>query len=156
MECQEDVEILPVPVTPDLKLNIEEQHWFWALTLLKQIIVQVVERMGENLTSPEHESLTEFSRTPGSINTPETESETEPEQPPLTPDMSPIVRPQIESIKMSMPCFPLSETKLSVLIDKTQDITLELLISTAEIYLAQKEVSQNKEKESPAHSSKPK
>ena len=77
-------------------------------------------------------------------------------QPPPTPDMSAIVRPKIEPIEMSMPCFLMSETKLSVMRDKTQDIILELLISTAVIYLAQEEVSQNKEIENPANNSKQK
>ena len=52
--------------------------------------------------------------------------------------MSPIIRP-IES----EPHFPLSETKISVVLDKTQDSILELLLNTAEIYLAQ-EVIQEK------------
>ena len=104
--------------------------------------MQEVERVGENPTSPKHESLTTFSRTPESIKTPKTESEMESGQPPLTPDMSPIVRPEpIESIEMSMPCFQMSETRPSVMVDKTQDIILELLINTAGIYLAQEEVS---------------
>ena len=85
--------------------------------------------MCENPTSPEHESLTE------SINTPETESDMKPELPLPTPDMSPIVRP--EPIEMSMPQIPMSKTKLSVVVYKTQDIILELLINTAEIYLTQ-------------------
>ena len=123
MEYQEDIEMSPVPKTPNLKPNTEEQHWFLALTFLKQIIAQVVEGVGENSTSPEHESLTEFLRTQESINTLETESEMVPEQPPPTPDMSPIVRPGVEPIEMSMPCFPMSETRLSVMVDKTQDKT---------------------------------
>ena len=142
----------PVTKTHDLELNTEQQHWFWALTFLKQIIAQVVERVGEHPTSPEHESLIKFSRTPESINTLETESDMEPEQPPPTPDMSPIVRPEVESMEMSIPHFPMSETKCSVTVDKTQDIILELLINTAEIYLAHEEVSQNKETENPANS----
>ena len=105
-------------------------------------------------SSPDHESLTEFSRTPESINNLESESEMEPEQPCPAPNMSSIVRPEVELIKMSMPCFPLSETKPRVIIDKTQDIILDLLISTVEIYLAQEEVSQNKEIENPANSPK--
>ena len=47
---------------------------------------------------------------------------------------------------MFMPCFPLSETKLSVVLDKTQDIILELLMNSMEICLAQEEISLNKEK----------
>ena len=72
--------------------------------------------------------------------------ERESDQPPLTPGMSPIIRPEVQSIEMSMPHFPLSETKCSVVIDKTQDIIPELLMNVMEIYLAQEEVSQNKEK----------
>ena len=68
--------------------------------------------------------------------------------------MSPIARPEVEAIEISMPHFPLSETKLSVIIDMTQDIICELLISTVGIYLAQEKVSQNKEMESPANSPK--
>ena len=77
MEYQEDVEMSPVIKTPDLELSTEEQHWFWALkffiTFLRQIIMQVVERVGENPTSSVHASLTD------SINTPDTESEMGPE-----------------------------------------------------------------------------
>ena len=46
MEYQEDVEMSPVPKTPDLGLSTEEQYWFWALTFLRQIITQVVEAVG--------------------------------------------------------------------------------------------------------------
>ena len=35
----------PVPITPNLKLITEEQHWFWALTFLKQTIEQLIERV---------------------------------------------------------------------------------------------------------------
>ena len=54
--------------------------------------------------------------------------------------MSPIIRP----IK-SEPCFPLIETRSSVVLDKTQDIILELLLNFAEIYFAQEELSKNME-----------
>ena len=97
-------------------------------------------RDGKNPTSSEHGSLTE------SINTLETKLEIESEQPSLTPDMLPIIRPEVWSIEMSVPHFLLNKTKLSIVIDKTQDIILEFLINTLEIYLAQKKVSQNKEK----------
>ena len=40
----------------------------------------------------------------------------------------------------------MSETKLSVVLDKTQEIILELLLNSMEIYLAQEKVLQNKEK----------
>ena len=75
----------------------------------------MIERVGENSTPPEHELL----------HTPETDSEIEFEQLLPTPDMSPIIRsktPPMESISH----FPLSETKLSVVLDKTQDIILGL------------------------------
>ena len=67
--------------------------------------------------------------------------------------MFPIIRPEVESLEVSMPHFPMSETKLSVMLDKTQDIILELLINTAEIYLGQEEVFKNKEIENTANSS---
>ena len=46
----------------------------------------------------------------------------EPDQLPLTPDMPPIIRPEVESLEVCMPHFPM--TKLSVMIDKTQHIIL--------------------------------
>ena len=58
--------------------------------------------------------------------------------------MSPIIRPAILSTE-SVPHFPLSKTKLGAVLDKTQDIILELLNNSSEIYLAWKELSQNKE-----------
>ena len=70
-------------------------------------------------------------------HTPETDSEREL---PTTPDMSPIIRP-IES----EPHFPVSEIKTSVVLDKTQDTILELLLNFAELYLAQEELSKSKE-----------
>ena len=133
-----------------MELTTEEQHWFWVLTFFRQIILQVVERVGENPASFVHASLTD------AINTLDTELETKPHQPPPTPDMSPIIMPEIESLEVSMPCFPMSEIKLNVMIDKTQDIILELLINTAEIYLTQEEVFRKKEIENTAHSSKQK
>ena len=72
--------------------------------------------------------------------------EIESEQPPPTPDISPIIRPEVLCIEMSKPLFSLSETKLSVVRDKTQDIIPELLMNSMEIYLAQEEGSQNKDK----------
>ena len=41
--------MLPLPKTPDLKPNAEEQHWFLVLTFLKPIILQVIERVGKTL-----------------------------------------------------------------------------------------------------------
>ena len=52
--------------------------------------------------------------------------------------------PIIRHIKLKSP-FPLSETKINVGLDKTQDITLKLLLHSAEIYLVQEELSKNKE-----------
>ena len=144
MEYQ-DAEMPPIPITPDLKLSAEDQHWLGALTFLGQVLTQVLERLCEKPTSPEHGTLTE------STNTMETQLDIEFEQPPLTPDMSPITRPEVQSIEMSMPHFPLNKTKLSVVIDKTQNIILELLINTVEIpkqkiSVAQEDVFQNKQK----------
>ena len=82
--------------------------------------------MGGKKTTPlEHEL----------VHTPETDSKMEFEQLPPTLDMSPIIRPTIPPTE-SVPHFPLSENKLSVLLDKTQDIILELSINSTEIYLA--------------------
>ena len=58
--------------------------------------------------------------------------------------MSPIIRSKVQPTE-TIPSFPLSETKLSVILDKTQDIILELLINSTEIYSAWEELSQNKE-----------
>ena len=95
--------------------------------------------MGKEPTSPAQGTLTE------SINALETDLEVEFQQAPLTPDMPLIIRPEVQSIEMSMHQFPLSETELSVVIDKIQDIILELLMISMEIYLAQEEVSENKD-----------
>ena len=127
MEYQKDIEILPVPKTPDLKPSTEEQHWFWALTFVDEIVMQVVKKMGESPSSPVH----------AFINTLDTESELESEQSPLTPDMSPIIRPEIEPLEVPMPCSSMSETNLNIVKDKTQDSILEFLINTSEIYLVQ-------------------
>ena len=59
--------------------------------------------------------------------------------------MAPIIRSKIPPTE-SIPHFPRSETKLSVVLDKSQDIILELLINYTEINLAWEELSQNKEK----------
>ena len=80
--------------------------------------MQVIERVGEKPTYLAQRTLTE------SIITLETDLEIESDQPPLAPDMSPIIRPEVKSIEMSMPCFP-----------------LELFMNSMEIYLAQEEVS---------------
>ena len=71
------------------------------------------------------------------MHTPETDSEKEL---PPTPDMTPIVRPiEFES------SLPLREAKIEVILDKTQNIILELLLNSAEIYLVQEELDKNKE-----------
>ena len=68
---------------------------------------------------------------------PETDSEKEL---PPTPDMSPIVKPiEFES------SLPLKEAEIKVVSDKTQNIILELLLNSAEIYLVQEELARNKE-----------
>ena len=140
MEYQEDAEMSPIPITPDLKPSAQDKHWLGTLTILEQVLTQVTERMGEKPTTPEHGTFTE------SINTQETDLKIESEQPALIPDMSQIIMPEVQSIEMSMSHFPLSTTKLSVVTDKSQDIILELLMNSMEIYLAQEELSQNKEK----------
>ena len=43
MEYQKDIEMSPVPKSPNLKPNTEGQHQLWVLTFLKQIILQEVE-----------------------------------------------------------------------------------------------------------------
>ena len=93
----------------------------------------MIERVGEKSAPPGHEN----------VHTPETSLEIEFKQLPPTPDMSPIIRSKGQSIE-SMPCFPLSETKLSVVRDKSQDTILELLINFTEIYLAQEELFKTK------------
>ena len=78
-----------------------------------------------------------------SMNTSECNMEIESDQPPLIPDMSPIRRPEEPSL---IPYCFLSETKLSVVLDKTQEIILEFLPGSAEIYLARKERSRSEGK----------
>ena len=88
------------------------------------MITQVVEKEDERTIFFEQEPM----------HTPETDSEKE------TPDMFPIVRPiEFES------SLPLGEDKIKVVLDKTQNIILELLLSSAEIYLIQKELGKNKD-----------
>ena len=107
-------------------------------SIFREVLTQVMERLGEKTTSPEHGTLRE------SINTLETNSKIESEQPPPTPDISPIIRPEVQSIEMYLPCFRLSETKCSIVINKTQVIILELLMNSIKIYLTEEEVSQTK------------
>ena len=113
-------------LTPGLNPVIEESR-SGILMILEQIIMQVVEKVDGRTIFFEQEPT----------HTPETDSEREL---PPTPDMSPITRP----IVLEFP-FPLSETKISVVLDKTQDMILELLLHSAEIYLVQEEWSKNKE-----------
>ena len=105
------------------------------LTILEQIIAQAIEKVGR-IIPPIKQELT---------YTPENDSEKKFEQLPPTPDMSPIIRPVMPPTG-SLPGFPISDTKESVVLDKTQDIIIELLIISMEIYLAQEESSQNREK----------
>ena len=123
MEHQRDTEMLLVPITPNLNPSVEES-WLGALTILEQVITQVIEKVGEKSTPPEHDF----------VHTLETDSEMEFKQLSPTPDMSSIIRSKIQPTE-SILHFPLSETKLSVVLDKTQDIILELLINSTEIYL---------------------
>ena len=110
MEYQEDTEMSPILITTDLKLSVEDQHWLGALTFLEQVLTQVIERVSKKPTSQTHGTLTE------SINTLGTDALIESEQPPPTPDMSPIIRPELQSLEMSMPHFPMRKPKLSVVI----------------------------------------
>ena len=93
--------------------------------------------MGERTIPPAQGVLTE------SINTSESNLEIESNPPPLTTDMSPIRKPEEPSL---IPYCFLSETELSVVLDKTQKIILEFLLGSAEIYLAREERSRSKEK----------
>ena len=111
-------------VTLGLNPNAEESR-LGALTILEQIITQVIEKVGGKITPLQHEL----------VHTLETDSEMEFEQLPPTLDMSPLIRSVMPPME-SLPYFPISETKLSVVLDKTQDIILELLINSTEIYLA--------------------
>ena len=140
MKYWEEAEMSPIPRTSDLEQSVEDQYWLGVLTFLEQVLTQVIERVGKKSTSLAQGTLTEF------IFALETNSEIESDQPPLTPDMSPIIRPEVQSIEISIPHFPLSETKLSVVLDKTQEIIFELLMNSMEIYLAQEKVFQDKEK----------
>ena len=92
--------------------------------------VFVLERVGEWTISPAQGVLTE------SINTSESNLEIESDQPPLSPNMSSIRRPEEPSL---IPYCFLSETKLSVVLDITQEIILEFLLGSAEVYLAREE-----------------
>ena len=124
MEYPRDTEMSLVHITPDLKPSVEESR-LGALTMPEHAITQVIERVGEKSTPPEHEI----------VHTLETDTEMESQQLPPTLDMSPIIRSKIPPTE-SIPHFPLSETKLSVVLDKTQDIILKLLINSTEMYLA--------------------
>ena len=78
------------------------------------------------------------------VHTSETDSMAEFNQLAQNPDMSPIIRPKTKLVE-SMPRFPLIEIKLSVVLDKIQDIILELLINSTEIYLAPEKLTENEE-----------
>ena len=137
MEYQDKAEISPVLRTPNLKPRVEDQYQLETLACLEYMLTQVLEKVGERTISPAQEVLTE------SINTSESNLEIDSYQPPLTPDMSPIRRPEEPAI---IPYCFLSETKLSVVLDKIQEIFLEFLLGSAEIYLAREERSRSKEK----------
>ena len=87
-------------------LNVEKS-WLGALTIIEQVITQVIERVGQKSLGYKL------------VHIPETDSAMEFKQLPPTPHMSPIIRPKTKPIK-SIPSFPLSETKLSVVLDKTK------------------------------------
>ena len=59
MEYQEDVEMSPIPRTPNLKPSEEDQYWLGALIFLEHVLTQVVDRMGEKPTSPAQGTLAE-------------------------------------------------------------------------------------------------
>ena len=132
IEYEEGAETSPVPKTPDLGPRMEEQYQLEALTCLEYVLNQVLERVDEKLISPTQDALTE------SVNTSEINSGSESDQPSLTPDMSSIRGPE-EPLIISH--YILSETKLTVVINKTQEIILEFLLRSAEIYLAIEERS---------------
>ena len=69
--------------------------------------------------------------------------EIESDEPPPTPDMSPIVRPEVQ---LSMSHFPLSDTRVTVFLDRSQEVILEFVLNSVEIYLAKKETVKNKER----------
>ena len=108
MEYPRDTVMSLVHITPDLNPSVEESR-LGALTILEQVITQVIEKVGGKTTPFEHEL----------VHTPETDSKMEFEQLPPTPDMSPIIRPVIPPTESVHP-FILSETKLSVVLDTSQ------------------------------------
>ena len=77
------------------------------------------------------------------MNTSESNLEIESNQPPPTPDMSSIKRH--EELILIPYCF-LSETKLSVVLDKIQEIILKFLLRSGEIYQAREKKSKNEER----------
>ena len=131
MECTGDTK---KSITLGLKPN-EEESRLEVLTICEQIITQTIERVGRTISPIKQEPT----------YTLETDSEKEFEQLPPMPDMSPIIRPVMLPMG-SLPYFPISETKPSVVLDKTQDIIIELLIKSMGIFSAQEESSQNGEK----------
>ena len=112
-------------LTPGLNPVIKESRSGLSM-IVEQIIMQVMEKVSGRTIFSEHEPM----------HTPETNSRREL---PPTPDLSPIIRP----MELESP-LPLSETRTSVVLDKTQDIILELLLHSAEIYLIQKELSKTR------------
>ena len=117
---------MEMSLTPGLNLVVEELRSGISI-ILEQIIMQVMEKVNGKTIS--------FKQEPR--HTPETNSKG---GLPPTPEMSLIIRP----IELESP-FPQSETKICVVLDKTKDIILELLLHSAKIYLVQEEITQNKE-----------
>ena len=110
-------------ITLDLNPNVEESR-LKVLTIPEQIITQVIEKVGRKITPLKHEL----------IYTPETDSEMEIKQLPPTPDMSPIIRPVMPPTESTS--FPYKWNQTQCCLRQTQDIIIELLINSKEIYLA--------------------
>ena len=124
MEYQEEVENSPMLRMPDLSPRVEDQYHLEVLTWLEYVLTQVLERVDEGNISPAQGVVTEC------MNSSEGDLKIESDQPPPTLDMSPIRKH--EELTLIPYCF-LSETKLNVVIDKTQEIILEFLLGSAEI-----------------------
>ena len=123
MEYLKDTEM---SLAPGLNPVLEELRSEISI-ILEQIITQVMEKVNGKTVFFEKEPM----------HTPETDSKG---GLPPTLHMSPIIKP----MELESP-FPLSKANISVVRDKTQDIILELLLHSAEIYSGQEELSENKE-----------
>ena len=123
IEYVKDTEML---LTSGLNPVIEELRSV-TLMILEQIITWVIEKVDGRTIFFEEEPM----------QTPETDSEKEL---PPTPDMSPIIRPiEFES------SLSLREAEIGIVLAKTKNIILELLLNSAEIYLVQEELVKSKE-----------